>query len=37
MFKKFKEDAVKLTAELGYQISEEARNLGINENVAGAM
>ena len=31
--KKFKEDAVKLITEQEYQISEAARNLGINENM----
>ena len=33
--KEFKEEAVKLIAEQGYQISEAARNLGINENMLG--
>ncbi|MCL7489286.1 MAG: transposase, partial [Desulfobulbaceae bacterium] len=31
----FKEEAVKLITEQGYQITEAARNLGINENMLG--
>ena len=31
----FKEKSVKLITEQGYQISEAARNLGINENMLG--
>ena len=31
----FKEEAVKLVTEQGYQITEAARNLGVNENVLG--
>ena len=31
----FKEEAVKLVIEQGYQIAEAARNLGVNENVLG--
>ena len=31
----FKEEAVKLVTEQGYQIAEAARNLGVNENVLG--
>lgn len=31
----FKEEAVKLITEQGYQIAEAARNLGVNENVLG--
>ncbi len=31
----FKEEAVKLVTEQGYQISEAARNLGVNVNVLG--
>ena len=31
----FKEESVKLITEQGYQISEAARNLGINENMLG--
>ena len=31
----FKEEAVKLITEQGYQIAEAARNLGINENMLG--
>jgi transposase len=31
----FKEEAVKLVTEQGYQIAETARNLGVNENVLG--
>lgn len=31
----FKEEAVKLITEQGYQIAEAARNLGINENLLG--
>ena len=31
----FKEEAVKLITEQGYQISEAARNLGVNENMLG--
>jgi len=31
----FKEEAVKLITEQGYQITEAARNLGVNENVLG--
>ena len=33
--KEFKEEAVKLITEQGYQISEAARNLGINSNQLG--
>ena len=33
--KEFKEEAVKLITEQGYQISEAARNLGINSNLLG--
>jgi transposase len=31
----FKEEAVKLITEQGYQVTEAARNLGVNENVLG--
>jgi transposase len=31
----FKEEAVKLITEQGYQITEAARNLGVNENMLG--
>jgi len=31
----FKEEAVKLVNEQGYQITEAARNLGVNENMLG--
>jgi transposase len=31
----FKEEAVKLVTEQGYQIAEAARNLGVNENMLG--
>ena len=31
----FKEEAVKLITEQGYQIAEAARNLGVNENMLG--
>lgn len=31
----FKEEAVKLITEQGYQIAEASRNLGINENMLG--
>jgi transposase len=31
----FKDEAVKLITEQGYQISEAARNLGVNENMLG--
>ena len=31
----FKEEAVKLFTEQGYQITEAARNLGVNENMLG--
>ena len=31
----FKEEAMKLVTEQGYQITEAARNLGINENLLG--
>ena len=31
----FKEEAVKLITDHGYQISEAARNLGVNENMLG--
>ena len=31
----FKEEAVKLVTEQGYQITEAARNLGVNENMLG--
>lgn len=31
----FKEEAVKLVTEQGYQVAEAARNLGVNENVLG--
>ena len=31
----FKEEAVKLISEQGYQITEAARNLGVNENMLG--
>ena len=31
----FKEEAVKLVTEQGYQITEAARNLGVNENLLG--
>ncbi len=31
----FKEEAVKLITEQGYQISEAARNLGVNANMLG--
>jgi len=31
----FKEEAVKLITEQGYQITDAARNLGINENMLG--
>lgn len=31
----FKEEAVKLVTEQGYQIAEAARNLGVNENLLG--
>ncbi len=31
----FKEEAVKLITEQGYQIAEAARNLGVNENLLG--
>ena len=31
----FKEEAVKLLTEQGYQITEAARNLGVNENMLG--
>ena len=33
--KEFKEEAVKLVTEQGYQVSEAARNLGIHPNVLG--
>ena len=33
--KEFKEEAVKLITEQGYQITEAARNLGINVNMLG--
>ena len=33
--KEFKEAAVKLVTEQGYQISEAARNLGVNANLLG--
>lgn len=33
--REFKEEAVKLITEQGYQITEAARNLGINENMLG--
>jgi transposase len=33
--KEFREEAVKLITEQGYQIAEAARNLGINENMLG--
>ena len=33
--KEFKEEAVKLVSEQGYQISEAARNLGIHANLLG--
>jgi transposase len=33
--KEFKEEAVKLVTEEGYQVSEAARNLGIHANVLG--
>jgi len=33
--KEFKEDAVKLISEQGYQISEASRNLGIHANLLG--
>ena len=33
--KEFKEDAVKLVTEQGYQVSEAARNLGLHPNVLG--
>ena len=33
--KEFKEEAVKLVTEQGYQLSEAARNLGIHPNVLG--
>ena len=33
--KEFKEDAVNLVTEQGYQVSEAARNLGIHPNVLG--
>ncbi len=33
--KKFKEEAGKLITEQGYQISEAARNLGVNPNLLG--
>jgi transposase len=31
----FKEEAVNLVTEQGYQIAEAARNLGLNENMLG--
>jgi transposase len=31
----FKEEAVKLITEQGYQVAEAARNLGVNENLLG--
>jgi len=31
----FKEEAVKLVTEQGYQITEATRNLGVNENMLG--
>ena len=33
--REFKEEAVKLITEQGYQIAEAARNLGVNENMLG--
>lgn len=33
--REFKEEAVKLITEQGYQITEAARNLGVNENMLG--
>ncbi len=33
--REFKEEAVKLITDQGYQIAEAARNLGINENMLG--
>jgi transposase len=33
----FKEEAVKLITEQGYQITEAARNLGVNEKHVGTM
>ena len=33
--KEFKEEAVKLVTEQGYQVSEVARNLGIHPNILG--
>ena len=33
--REFKDEAVKLITEQGYQITEAARNLGVNENMLG--
>ena len=33
--REFKEEAVKLITDQGYQIAEAARNLGVNENMLG--
>jgi transposase len=33
--REFKEEAVKLITDQGYQVAEAARNLGINENMLG--
>ena len=35
--REFKEEAIKLVTDQGYQIAEAARNLGVNENNVGSM